>query len=166
MAATSAGNSSSSSAAQTLQASTRATGNVWLLATSGWLPFLTCLALVRTNVVPPAQAVSAFIAYAALTLSFLGGARWGAELVQSPNAPSPMRLAAAATPSVVGLAALLPYLTQQQSIILLMLCGFAQLAWDVSASKRGEMPAWNARVRTVLTIGGTACSALMLALMP
>jgi hypothetical protein len=118
------------------------------------------------TVVPPEQAVQAFIVYAALTLSFLGGARWGAELVRAPSAPSPMRLAAAAMPSVVGLAALLPYLTQRQSIILLMLCGFAQLGWDIAASRERLLPAWNATVRTVLTVGGTVCSAAMLVLMP
>jgi hypothetical protein len=69
-------------------------------------------------------------------------------------------------PSVVGLFALLPYPSHRQSIVLLMLCGFAQLGWDITASRQGEMPAWNATVRTVMTIGGTVCSALMLLLMP
>ena len=146
--------------------SPRATTGVWLLSTSGWAPFITCLVLVRSNIVPAEHAVFAFIAYAALTLSFLGGARWGVELVRAPNAPSLPRLAAAATPSVVGLATLLPNLTHRQSIVLLMLCGFAQLGWDIVASRTGEMPAWNATVRTVLTIGGTVCSAAMLLLMP
>ncbi len=139
---------------------------VWALATSGWLPFITCLVLVRGEWVPPQQAVQAFVVYAALTLSFLGGARWGAELVQAPSAPSPRRLAAAAMPSVVGLIALLPYLSSRQSIVLLMLCGFAQLGWDIVASRRGHLPPWNATVRTVMTVGGAVCSAAMLVLMP
>lgn len=139
---------------------------MWWLATSGWLPFLTCLALVRSDVVPAEQVVQAFIVYAALTLSFLGGARWGAELVRAPNAPNAGRMVAAALPSVVGLAALLPYLTPRHSIELLMLCSAAQLSWDLAASRDGLLPAWNARLRAVLTLGGTICCIAMLLLMP
>jgi len=139
---------------------------VWVLAGSGILPFLTCLGLLFASPELAAHAVQAFIAYAALTLSFLGGARWGAELVRVPRAPSLPRLVAAAIPSVIGLAALLPYLTSSQSIVLLMACGLWQLVWDVRASKSRLLPSWNARVRTVMTIAGTLCSIAMLLLKP
>lgn len=146
--------------------SDRVPGGLWIVAGSGLVPFLTCLALLFVSPELADRAVHGFIAYAALTLSFLGGARWGAELVRVPNAPSMPRLAAAAMPSVVGLAALLPYITSTQAIVLLMLCGVAQLLWDINASRRGLLPAWNGRVRTVMTIGGTVCSLAMLLLKP
>jgi hypothetical protein len=139
---------------------------VWVLAGSGILPFLTCIGLLYASPELAARAVQAFIAYAALTLSFLGGARWGAELVRVPRAPSLPRLVAAAVPSVVGLAALLPYLTSTQSIVLLMACGIWQLLWDVGASRSRLLPSWNARVRTGMTVAGTVCSIAMLLLKP
>ncbi len=139
---------------------------VWILAGSGLIPFLVCLALLVTTPEYAARAVHAFIVYAALTLSFLGGARWGAELVRAPQAPSIGRLIASALPSCVGLLALLPYLTSTQSLALLMLCGIAQLLWDRSASLDGQLPRWNAAVRTVMTVCGTVCSLIMLLLAP
>jgi hypothetical protein len=139
---------------------------LWVIAGSGLLPFLTCLALVVFVPELAARAVQAFVVYAALTLSFLGGARWGAELVRVPRAPSLPRLVAAAIPSVVGLAALLPYLSTTQALLVLMLCGLWQLWWDVAASRSRLLPSWNARVRTVMTLGGTACSIAMLVLKP
>ena len=139
---------------------------LWLVAGSGLLPFLTCLVLLRADDALAARAVQAFIIYAALTLSFLGGARWGAELVRQPDAPVIARLVASAVPSVVGLAALLPFLSSTVALLLLMACGAAQLVWDVRASHDGLLPAWNARVRTAMTLGGTLCSAAMLLLKP
>ena len=43
-------------------------------------------------------------------------------------------------------------------MFLLMLSGGIQLAWDVAASRDGLLPAWNARVRSVMTVAGTLCS--------
>ncbi len=139
---------------------------IWIISGSGLLPFVTCLWLVATDPVLADRAVHAFIVYAALTLSFLGGARWGAELVRVPRAPSLPRLVAAAIPSVVGLGALLPSVTSTQAIMLLVACGLWQLLWDIAASRSRLLPPWNARVRTVMTLGGTACSVAMLLLKP
>lgn len=135
---------------------------VWFIAGSGLLPFLTCLWLVVASPELADRAVQAFIVYAALTLSFLGGARWGAELVRVPRAPSLPRLVAAAVPSMVGLAALLPYVTSTQAIMLLGACALWQLLWDVAASRSRLLPTWNARVRTLMTIAGLLCSGAML----
>lgn len=122
---------------------------LWGIAGSGLIPFVVCLGLLFTTPELAQRAVHAFIAYAALTLSFLGGARWGAELTRVPNAPSLGRLMAAALP-----------------MLRLMACGLAQLLWDVAASRRGQLPAWNAHVHAVMTIGGTACSIALLVLKP
>ena len=146
--------------------STAVPTGLWVIAGSGLIPFVVCVGLLFTTPELAQRAVHAFIAYAALTLSFLGGARWGAELTRVPNAPSLGRLMAAALPSIVGLAALLPYLTTTQAMLLLMACGLAQLLWDVAASRRGQLPAWNARAHAVMTIGGTACSIALLVLKP
>jgi len=137
------------------------TRTFWLISASGLAPFLVCLAIAYGSPEGSVQhdaAIRAFLVYAALTLSFLGGARWGAELTRAPNAPHLWRLLAAAAPSVVGLGALLPQTPLKVALGLLMLSGGIQLAWDVSASRAGLLPPWNARVRTVMTVAGTLCS--------
>jgi len=137
------------------------TRTIWLISASGLTPFLVCLAIAYGSPDVSAlhdAAVKTFLVYAALTLSFLGGARWGAELARSPDAPNLGRLIAAATPSVVGLAALLPQTPFKAALGLLMLSGGLQLAWDVAASRDGLLPPWNARVRTAMTVAGTLCS--------
>lgn len=130
----------------------------WLISGSGLVPFLVCLALAYG--VPDLRdaAVRTFLVYSALTLTFLGGARWGAELVRAPQAPDLVRLVAAAGPSVLGLLALLPQTPPRVAIGLLLLCSGAQLAWDVAGARRGLLPAWNGRVRTVMTALGTLCT--------
>lgn len=130
----------------------------WLISGSGLVPFLVCLVLAYTVPVLHDAAVRTFIVYSALTLTFLGGARWGAELVRAPDGPDLVRLAASAGPSIVGLAALLPQTPPRVAIGLLLLSSGAQLAWDVAGARRGLLPAWNGRVRTVMTVLGTLCT--------
>ena len=112
------------------------TRTFWLISASGLAPFIVCLAIAYgtpdVNALHDA-AVRTFLVYAALTLSFLGGARWGAELTRAPAAPNLWRMVAAATPSVIGLAALLPQTPLKGALGLLMLSGSIQLAWDVAA---------------------------------
>ena len=137
------------------------TRTFWLISASGLVPFLVCLAIAYSTPDVSAlhdAAIRTFLVYAALTLSFLGGARWGAELARSPDAPILWRMVAAATPTLVGLAALLPQTPPKAALGLLMLSSGVQLAWDVAASREGLLPPWNARVRTVLTVAGTLCS--------
>ena len=137
------------------------TRTLWLISGSGLVPFLVCLAIAYGTPELSAlhdAAVRTFLVYAALTLSFLGGARWGAELTRAPDAPQLSRMVAAALPSIVGLAALLPQTPPRVALGLLILSGGVQLAWDLAASRTGLRPAWNARVRTAMTIAGTVCS--------
>lgn len=135
----------------------------WLVSLSGLVPFLTCLVLVYgvPSYAEPAKTV--FLVYAALTLTFLGGARWGAELVRAPNAPQLPRLVLSAVPSVLGMFALLPQMPPRGAVGLLLLSSAGQLLWDVQAARTGLLPAWNGRVRTVMTGLGTLC---MLAMWP
>jgi hypothetical protein len=130
----------------------------WLISLSGLVPFLTCLVLVYGV---PAYAESAkvvFLVYSALTLTFLGGARWGAELMRAPDAPDLKRLTLAAIPSVLGMFALLPQTAPRVAVGLLLLSSTGQLAWDVQAARTGLLPSWNGRVRTVMTALGTLCT--------
>ena len=136
---------------------------LWFISGSGLIPFVVCLVLGYTLPDQRAAASSAFLTYAALTLTFLGGARWGAELVRAPDRPVLGRLVASALPSIVALAALLPETPPGGALALLVSSSAAQLAWDVRDARRGLLPAWNARVRTVMTGLGTLC---MLALWP
>lgn len=132
-----------------------------MVSLSGLIPFLVCLAIAAW--VPPLReaAVSTFLLYAALTLTFLGGARWGAELVRAPDAPHVGRLIASAVPSTVALLALLPQTPRVATFTLLTLSSVGQLVWDIRASQQGILPSWNARLRTVMTALGTACLLLI-----
>lgn len=129
------------------------------------MPFLTCLAIGYGVPEQREAAVEVFLVYSALTLSSLGGARWGAELVRAPHAPRIGRLVAAAIPSVIGLAALLPQLDVRAGYLLLLGCSAGQLAWDVSAARGGLLPSWNGRLRIVMTLLGTACTLAMFPLL-
>lgn len=136
---------------------------LWLVSGSGLAPFLTCLAIGYGMPARREAAVTVFLVYSALTLAFLGGARWGAELVRAPDSPRVARLVAAAVPSVIGLLALLPQLQVRIGYFLLLGCSAGQLAWDLSASNAGLLPSWNGRLRMVMTMLGTICT---LAMMP
>lgn len=133
----------------------------WLISLSGLVPFLTCLVLAYGVPALAESAKAVFLAYSALTLSFLGGARWGAELVRAPDAPSLPRLVLSAVPSVLGMAALVPHTAPRVAAGLLLASSAGQLWWDVRASRDGLLPAWNGTVRTVLTALGTACTLAM-----
>jgi hypothetical protein len=74
------------------------------LGWSGLLPFIGTLALAASQPLWREVALTVFIAYAAVVLSFLGGARWGRGLA---GPVSPYRYAEAVLPSLIGFAALL-----------------------------------------------------------
>lgn len=134
---------------------------LWLISLSGLVPFLICLGLAYGVPTYAEAAKTVFLVYAALTLTFLGGARWGAELVRAPDAPQLPRLVLSAVPSVLGLFALLPQTPARLAVGLLLLSSAGQLAWDIQASRAGLLPAWNARLRTVMTTLGTLCIAAL-----
>lgn len=133
----------------------------WLISLSGLVPFLVCLALAYGVPAYAESAKTVFLVYSALTLTFLGGARWGAELVRAPDSPSLWRLVLSAVPSVLGMFALIPGTAPRVAVGLLLLSSAGQLVWDVQASRAGLLPPWNGRVRTVLTSLGTACTVVM-----
>ncbi len=90
--------------------------------------------------------------YAALILSFLGGARWG--LAVRDAAPDPAVVALSMTPTLAGLAVLV-FTHGQMRLRLFVLAALLALnwAWDVTAR---DAPPWYARLRSVLTLGAAA----------
>lgn len=134
---------------------------LWLISLTGLVPFLTCLVLVYQHGEYAEAAKVVFLMYTGLTLSFLGGARWGAELARAPHAPNLVRLVLAAMPSIVGLLAMVPQIDLRVGYGMVVVSSLLQLAWDVSASRAGLLPSWNGRLRTVMTVLGLACTAAM-----
>lgn len=115
----------------------------------GIIPFWALLgsSLLAPNWAGVAAAVEA--AYAALILSFLGGARWG--LVVRDASPNPVVVGLAMTPTLVGLAVVV-FSHGEMRVQLLALAAALTLswAWDFSAK---DLPTWYGRFRTVLTLG-------------
>ena len=135
---------------------------LWLICLSGLIPFLVCLALVYGRGEYAEAAKVVFLMYTGLTLSFLGGARWGAELARAPDTPSLPRLILGAMPSIVGLIAMVPQVPLLAGYGMVVTSSVLQLAWDRSASQTGLLPSWNGRVRTVMTVLGLLCTAAMI----
>jgi hypothetical protein len=97
-----------------------------------------------------------FSIYAAVILSFLGGARWGLELARAPNAPSLRRLCFSVAPSIGGWAvaiasAAAPSATGIAAAIAIMF--LLQFIWDAAAGRENIAPAWYSRLRGTLTGG-------------
>ena len=108
------------------------------------LPAATMLAPAWAGIYGAAEAV-----YAALILSFLGGARWG--LAVRDASPNPVVVGLAMTPTLAGLAVLV--FTHGEMRLQLLALGAAltlSWAWDFSAK---DLPPWYGRFRTGLTLG-------------
>ena len=115
----------------------------------GIIPFwsLPVASVLAPNGVGLAAAIEAV--YAALILSFLGGARWG--LAVRDASPNPVVVGLAMTPTLAGLAGLV--LTHGEMRVQLLALAVAltwSWAWDFSAK---GLPPWYGRFRTVLTLG-------------
>ena len=108
------------------------------------LPIATLLGPNWTRVAAAVEAV-----YAALILSFLGGARWG--LAVRDAEPDPVVVGLAMTPTLAALAVLV-FTHGEIRVQLLALAAALTLswAWDFSAK---DPPPWYGRFRTVLTLG-------------
>ena len=123
----------------------------WLLGLAGTLPFIATSAVYCLGPAPLKGPMSlALLTYAGVILSFLGGARWGMEVVRH-RPPRAQVLIPAIVPSLVawGLlvgAAWAPLKWQLGGLIVAFL---AQWLWDNSSL---ETPVWYAPLRTVLTL--------------
>ena len=131
------------------------------IALSGLIPYLVLAIWLPFAPDPLAEAlVGAMIGYGAVVLGFLGGVRWGAELVRAPDAPNLARLAFAGLQTVPAWIAVLMLNRPLWALTLLAVAGFAHLSWDLAGVRAGLLPAWTYRLRVGLTLIAVACLAV------
>lgn len=119
----------------------------WALALAGLIPFGGCAILVAQGGAQADAWLGALIAYAAVILSFLGGARWGASLAS--GSPDPATLVLSNLPALVAWAALLPLEMPSPTRLTILSAGLAMMwLWD-----RRRPPTWYPALRTVATVG-------------
>ena len=128
----------------------------------GLIPFcsLPMTVLLAPNWTGVAAAVEAI--YAALILSFLGGARWGLAVREASLNPAVVGLAM--TPTLAGLAVLV-FTHGEVRLQLLALAAALTLSWGWDLTAKG-LPPWYGRFRTGLTlaaVGGLCLGALQFA---
>ena len=101
-------------------------------------------------------ALRLLVAYAALILSFLGGARWG--LAAARPAPSPLTVSLAMLPTLFALGLMMLPATLQLWQIGGLIVGLTlHWLWDVRAK---GLPAWYPGLRTLLS-GGAVTGLIM-----
>lgn len=128
----------------------RARTIAWGLALAGLLPFVGCAAGVAVGSRESDAWLTALIAYGAVILSFLGGARWGAELADP--SPRPSTLILSNLPALVAWAALPPLDLPGPARLTLLALGLTLMwLWD-----RDRSPSWYPALRTVATLGAVA----------
>lgn len=123
-------------------------------AVAGWLGALGLLPFVAGAAMaiwPPVQApfdpLPAFIAYGAVILSFLGGARWALAMTRQRSEFGSYVLSV--IPALVGVAALLLPLAYGA---LALAAAFAVLGlYDVATARLAGAPLWYPRLRSRLT---------------
>lgn len=135
----------------------------WVLGLAGLLPFAG-LAAAAWLAPPPYDGVglSGFYVYAAVILSFLGGARWGFELSARPEQPSPLTLILSNLPALMAWFGVMLQLVQPVAGLAVLTVGQVLVwLWDVQSSGPGQrrLPQWYPRLRTVLTLIVLACCA-------
>lgn len=122
------------------------------LGLAGLVPFVVLaawLAAIPLDHVWRADTVRLLSTYAAVILSFLGGARWGLAVAGTGRLAA-RDFALSVLPSLVGWAAL--FLPPHYGFVLLAVAFAAQGAWDALSGQAGALPLWFARLRTLLTI--------------
>lgn len=119
---------------------------VGALTLAGALPFAACLIAALVWPARAGMALNLFIAYGALILSFLGGARWGAGLLQGAGTA---RYVEAVLPSLLGLAALGLHFRPEWALSLLA-GGF--LVWWWCDHNDPAWPSAYRRLRGVITV--------------
>ena len=125
------------------------TRTVLTLGLAGVLPFwlLAATAPLKPEWNTLSGAVVAL--YAALILSFLGGARWGLE-IRKPQ-PSPVTVALAMLPTLAGWAVMVAaHGDVRRQLLGLGLALLLAWAWDLRAT---GLPPWYRGFRSLLTLG-------------
>jgi hypothetical protein len=116
----------------------------------GLIPFLAPAAVAGLRPAWAGPALGIEAAYAALIISFLGGARWG--LAIGRPAPGLGTTSLSMLPTLAALALLsLPGPRRYVQLVGLATVLVLQWVWDLRAS--ASAPPWFARLRTLLTVG-------------
>ncbi len=128
---------------------------------AGLIPFLAMP--VGTMLAPDFrwQFNEALLWWAAIILSFLGGARWGAA-VQAP-APSPRLIGLTMLPSIAAWLILLLLPANMRAAQFIAFAGMlaGHLGWDLRAK---SLPGWYGQLRVLLTVGAVVALAWQAAL--
>ncbi|WP_396595172.1 DUF3429 domain-containing protein [Brevundimonas sp. R86498] len=125
----------------------RAKATAWALALAGLIPFAGCALMAVLGAIPGFDWTGALMAYAAVILSFLGGARWGGEL--AGQNPSPARLILSNLPAIVAWLALVSVAAPAALRLGVLAAGLALVwLWD-----RGPSTPWYRALRTTATVG-------------
>lgn len=135
-----------------------------VLTLAGLIPFLACAGIFVAPGGDPIQKQQAgflLTAYGAVILSFLGGVRWGVEMLASAGGGGP-RLSVLGLSVVgaltgwagLGLAVLHPTFPTDGVFLLLALGLALHWLWDLSG--RIALPAWYDGLRTLATAGAVA----------
>lgn len=123
---------------------------VWGLALAGLIPFVWCT--IQLGLAPNGEEVWAapLAAYAAIILSFLGGAWWGGELTQ--ERPRPSKFLHSNLPPVVAWLTFLPGVPRAAQFAILALVFLEVFYWDFIKDR-----SWYGWVRSVATAGAFVC---------
>lgn len=110
------------------------------------------------------RAEIAFTLYAAVILSFLGGTRWGREVVHAMAVPRARELTLAILPSLGGWLAVVAHLGGYKQIAWagLILAFALVFFWDWRGAKDGTWPEWYGRLRLLLSFGAVFSAAVMI----
>jgi hypothetical protein len=99
-------------------------------------------------------ALYALLIYAAIIVSFLGGAQWGLAVAAHGGSDEWRRYGAAVLPSLAGWLGL--WIGGKSGLLLLSAAFCVLLGYDMWTIARGEGPAWYGRLRVRLTAGVVA----------
>jgi hypothetical protein len=113
---------------------------LWVLA---WL------SLAGGRLITPAFAVTAALAYGAVTLSFLGGVRAGVALGPYGERRHRRELTLSALAPLAGFLAV--FTPPAIGVSLLLACFLLSALLDQAGAEMGRLPAWFSRLRLILT---------------
>lgn len=121
------------------------------LGIAGLIPFLVLalwLAAIPVDHVWREMTTRLLTGYAAIVLSFLGGARW-ALAVAGNYSEARRDIALSILPAMLGWAVM--FIPPHLAFVLLAVGFAAHGAWDALSGQAGVLPAWFVRLRTQLT---------------
>jgi len=124
----------------------RAKATAWGLALAGLIPFVGCAVMVVAGAGDREVWLGPLIAYAAVILSFLGGARWGRALAEP--VPDASTLILSNLPAVAAWLTFLPQVPDTLQVGVLIAGLVAMLIWDWQSA-----PGWYRALRLTATAG-------------